>query len=714
LLFRFGLISALAIAAVGVVLVAELRSAISGQAIDEGRTIATLAARLKVEPELMPADLRAPMNPIRSARLASVLEASFEDTHVKRVKLYNSDGRVVFANDPAQQGKQAAVTGALRNALRGDTVAGIEEGEKANDPGDESLEKSVEVYVPLRFGDRVAGAFELYVPYATVAARGEKKIKRTIFILLDGLVLLWAALFRLVAGASRRLRNQAEENRRLAREDALTGLANRTSFLELAADALAKKPRHAAVLLLDLDRFKDLNDSLGHHAGDLLLREIGPRLTTALPEGAVIARQGGDEFVALISPLSHPDEARAIAEAARAALAHPVEIQGIAVSAEGSVGIAHYPDDGTDVSTLLQRADVAMYEAKEKRTGVADYKADADRSSHERLLVLAQLREAIERDELVLHYQPKVSLKDGSIVGAEALVRWQHPERGLVPPMQFVPLAEHTGLIGPLTAWVLTQALTDTRRWWDRGRKLSVAVNLSVANLVDPELPGLVAGLLAQTRLPPSALEFEITESVLMTEPERALRTLKLLRSMGVRLAVDDYGTGHSSLAYLHQLPLNTLKIDRSFVSEMAGEGGVIVRSTVDLAHSLGLDVVAEGIEDHRTAIALRAVGCDLGQGFHYARPVPVEDLMRRFGLDPETDDIGFTATVVSAFPEIGEHREDAAMIAARGGEFELVEDPRDVLLDGAERDDEGFGDPAVGPALGDEPEHLELTRRQL
>jgi diguanylate cyclase (GGDEF)-like protein len=641
LLLRFGLISALAIAALGVVLVAELNSTIRGQAVDEGRTLARLATDLRVVGNLRPSDLEAP-NPINSARLHGLLDADLEEAGVVRINIWNLDGHIVFSSAEDGTPEQEPVTADLREALHGREIAGIEEAEEAEDSSNGDL---VEVYVPLRFTKRgpVEGAFEVYLPYKKVAASGRKKVKRTVFILIDGLVLLWAALFRLVAGASRRLRNQAEENRRLAREDALTGLANRTSFTELAAEALAKRPTHAAVLLLDLDRFKDLNDSLGHHAGDLLLREIGPRLSSALPEGSVVARLGGDEFATLLAPIEDPHEAERAARRVRDVLQTPVEIEGIAVSAEGSVGIAHYPADGQDVATLLQRADVAMYEAKERRVGVATYQPDADRSSHERLLMLAQLREAIERDELVLHYQPKVALGTGAMVGAEALVRWEHPERGLIGPVQFVPLAEHTGLIGPLTAWVLRQALRDTRAWWDRGHRISVAVNLSVANLVDPDLPSMVAALLAETRLPPAALEFEITESVLMTEPERALRTLTLLRGMGTKLAVDDYGTGHSSLAYLHRLPLNTLKIDRSFISSMAGEGGVIVRSTVELAHSLGLDVVAEGIEDHRTAVALRVLGCDLGQGFHYARPVPIDQLLRR--LEPEPDP-GFTVTV--------------------------------------------------------------------
>jgi diguanylate cyclase len=384
------------------------------------------------------------------------------------------------------------------------------------------------------------------------------------------------------------------------------------------------------VLLLDLDRFKDLNDSLGHHAGDLLLREIGPRIRDALPPGSVVARLGGDEFAAFLAPVAGPEAAEDAARAVARALAEPVEIEGIAVAAEASIGIAVHPADGDDAAALLQHADVAMYAAKASRSGVAAYQPEADRSSHERLLVLSELREAIARDELVLHYQPKIALGDGHAVGVEALVRWQHPRRGLLGPQHFVGLAEHTGLIGPMTAWVLTRALRDARRWWDEGAELGVAVNLSVANLVDPELPGLVARLLAETRLPPRALELEITESVLMTEPARALRSLRLLRSMGVRIAVDDYGTGHSSLAYLRQLPLDTLKIDRSFIAAMGGDGGVIVRSTVHLAHDLGLRVVAEGIEDPATADALRELGCDLGQGFHYARPVPLDALMER------------------------------------------------------------------------------------
>ncbi len=339
-----------------------------------------------------------------------------------------------------------------------------------------------------------------------VAAGGEKKVRRTVFILLDGLVLLWAALFRLMAGASRRLRKQAEENRRLAREDGLTGLANRTSFTELAARRAGQAPRprrRAAARPRPLQGPQRL-------ARPPRRRPAAARDRPAPEHGAArghrrrpprrrrVRRAAGARWT---TPTRPPIAAKRVREV----LSRPVEIEGIAVSAEGSVGIAALPGGRRRTSPRCSSAPTSPCTTpRSAASGVSTYQPDADRSSHERLLVLAQLREAIENDELVLHYQPKISLTDERIVGAEALVRWQHPERGLVGPVHFVPLAEHTGLIGPLTAWVLERALRDARGWWDRGHRITVAVNLSVANLVDPELPGLVARLLAQTRLPPS------------------------------------------------------------------------------------------------------------------------------------------------------------------------------------------------------------------
>jgi diguanylate cyclase (GGDEF)-like protein len=638
LLLRFGIVSFVAVAALGVLLASQLRGNVRQDAIHDAEAIARSTARLAIQPSLRPGDLERPLSPARTDALTRRVRTSLEDTPVVRVKVWNPHGRIVYSDDPSLHGRRFKLGEDLADALAGQASTQVEGADESGD----LHRPMVETYVPLRFtvGGPVAGAFEVYIPYDTVVARASAQVRDVTVTLVLGLVVLWAALFRVVFGAARALVRYSDENRRLASEDALTGLANRESFLTEAARVLARRPALAAVVLLDLDRFKDLNDSLGHHAGDGLLQAIGPRLRAAVAPGSVVARLGGDEFAVLLAPLACPADAALTAQAIRTALAEPVEIEGIAVSAEASVGIATYPQDGADVAALLQHADVAMYAAKAGRTGITAYRAADDPSSHERLLVLSELREAIARDELVLHYQPKVALGSGRIAGTEALVRWQHPRRGLLGPDEFVGLAEHTGLIGPLTAWVLSRALRDARRWWDAGLRMGVAVNLSVANLVDPDLPGLVAGLLAETRLPPRALELEITESVLMTEPGRALRTLSVLRSMGVGLAVDDYGTGHSSLAYLHRLPLDTLKIDRSFVAAMGREGGVIVRSTVDLAHNLGLRVVAEGVEDPATAAALRDLGCDLAQGFHYARPVPVAELLQALTAPP------FVATV--------------------------------------------------------------------
>ena len=447
-----------------------------------------------------------------------------------------------------------------------------------------------------------------------MAARIQRKARHTVHLTLGGLLMLWLALFRLVAGASRRLRRHAAVNAHQANHDALTGLPNRTRFKREIERAIeASRDERVAVLLLDLDRFKDINDTLGHHIGDLLLVEVGPRLAQALPADATVARLGGDEFAVLL-PSAHDG-------------AEPFAVAETCLHAEASLGVTLYPDHGGDVATLLRRADVAMYAAKRARTGVELYSSCADPYSTDRLLLLGELPGAIERGELVLHFQPKVELPSGRPVGAEALVRWDHPRRGLLPPSEFVPLAEHTGLIRPLTLWVLEEALAQCRRWRDEGLDLQVAVNLSAASFADESLPNDVARLIARSGLPPSALALEITESLVMTDPARAAEVLRVLQSMRVALSIDDYGTGQASLAYLGRLPVRELKIDRTFVAGLATDAtsAAIVRSTIELSHDLGLRVVAEGVEDELVYRRLASWGCDLAQGFHMARPLGSE-----------------------------------------------------------------------------------------
>jgi len=385
------------------------------------------------------------------------------------------------------------------------------------------------------------------------------------------------------------------------------------------------------VLLMDVDRFKEVNDTLGHGTGDLLLEQVGKRLRACLRASDTVARLGGDEFAVLAPGLSDADAAIALAQKLRAALDAPFDLGDLGqLHAEASVGVALYPDHGDDADALIQHADVAMYAAKHAHGGAALYDRGSDRYSPERLALIGELRGAIERDELVLHYQPKVQLVDiGAGIGAEALVRWNHPERGMLAPGELIPLAEHTGLMRPLTLWVLETALRQSGNWREQGLDIAIAVNLSAANLTDVSLPDDVEQLLRRFAVPPGRLTLEITESTAMADPARASAVLRRLGEIGAGLAIDDFGTGHSSLAYLRSLPVNELKIDRSFVINMAADPGdaVIVRSTIDLGHNLGLRVVAEGAEDESALRWLSDHGCDLVQGYGISPPLPASEL---------------------------------------------------------------------------------------
>jgi diguanylate cyclase (GGDEF)-like protein len=413
--------------------------------------------------------------------------------------------------------------------------------------------------------------------------------------------------------------------------DALTGLGNRALF-QLAMDEMSVADENglAAVMLLDLDRFKEVNDTLGHESGDLLLQQIALRLVDLLGERGTICRLGGDEFAILLPDLQEIGEAGEFAHQMLAALEQPFSVGEMKLEVGGSIGVALAPVDGDTSNALLQRADVAMYAAKENRSGWELYSRDHDRYSPRRLTLAADLRHAFDRGEMSLHYQPKAELATGQVVGVEALLRWNHPDHGFVPPDEFIPIAEHTGLIRPLTSWVLNEAMAQARDWNRVGINLSVAVNLSVRALMDGGLPDEVAAALSRESLDAAALILEITESTIMADPNRAIAILRRLSDQGVSLAIDDFGTGYSSLAYLKRLPVNEVKVDKSFVMNMASDpdDAVIVRSTVDLARNLGLRVVAEGVEDAQSWDHLRVLGCDAVQGYHLARPMPASNVL--------------------------------------------------------------------------------------
>jgi diguanylate cyclase (GGDEF)-like protein len=412
-----------------------------------------------------------------------------------------------------------------------------------------------------------------------------------------------------------------------ALHDALTRLPNRVLLhdrLQQAILAAQRERSSVALLVMDVDRFKDVNDTFGHHIGDLLLEQLGERLGRVLRSSDTIARLGGDEFGVLLPSASFED-ARHIAQRLLDLLEQPFTLSGMQLEIDASIGMALSPEHGIDADTLLRRADVAMYVAKRGNSGYALFTADQDQHSPMRLALVAELRHAIEHDELSLNFQPKVSLATGRVTCAEALVRWEHPWHGLLSPDLFVPIAEQTGLIRPLSRWVLDAALRQVSRWRRDGLDLAVAVNLSMRNLHDAEIADMIRQLLIRWGVPASCLTIEITESSLMGDAARAMEVLDRLRAMGVSVSIDDFGTGYSSLAYLKRLPVHELKIDKSFVANMASDDhdAAIVRSTVGLAHDLGLRVVAEGVEDQPTWDLLVEVGCDVAQGYFISRPLP-------------------------------------------------------------------------------------------
>jgi diguanylate cyclase (GGDEF)-like protein/PAS domain S-box-containing protein len=430
--------------------------------------------------------------------------------------------------------------------------------------------------------------------------------------------------------------------------DALTGLPNRLLLHDRLSQAILSARRDQtplALLVIDLDRFKEVNDTLGHHYGDLLLRELGVRLRGILREADTAARLGGDEFAVLL-PRANAEEAEKAARRLLEALEQPFIVDGHPVEVGASIGVSVFPEHGSDPGTLLRRADVAMYVAKRNQTEFSVYSPELDQHSPDRLSLAAELRAGIEQDQLELFYQPKADMASGRITSVEALVRWRHPQRGLVPPDEFIPLAEQSGQVRALSRWVLNAALHQARQWEQRRLTLAVAVNLSMRDLQDPGLPETLASMLVHWGVSPTLLSLEITESSLMADPAQAMEIVRQLSAMGVRIAIDDFGTGYSSLAYLKRLAVNELKVDRSFVRHVVTDSHdvAIVRSTIGLAHELGLQVVAEGIEDQLTWDLLAKLGCDTAQGFFISKPLPIGELDRwvtdsgwRLGSDDAT-----------------------------------------------------------------------------
>lgn len=418
-----------------------------------------------------------------------------------------------------------------------------------------------------------------------------------------------------------------------ALHDALTNLPNRALLHDRLAHAIQLAERqktYLALLVMDLDRFKDINDTLGHHVGDKILQQVAKRLQHILRPSDTVARLGGDEFAVLL-PVTDVTYANHVAQKIILVLKKVFVYERHTLYVGGSLGIAIYPDHGLDAETLIQHADVAMYLAKSGNTGCAFYDPQQDRHSVTRLALERDLHDAIDNNSLELYYQPQIDLKTQNVVGVEALLRWKHPQRGMIPPDEMIPIAEQTGLIRPLTMWVLNYALKQVDSWRRQGIQMNVSVNLSVWNIQDQSLVDELRAIFSTWNIPPTSLKLEITESAMMANPERALEVLSGLHAMNIHLSVDDFGTGFSSLAYLKKFPVSSLKIDKSFVMNMANDenDAAIVVSTIELAHNLGLTVVAEGVENEQVLGLLAKHGCDVAQGYYLGRPMPQAEITR-------------------------------------------------------------------------------------
>ena len=429
----------------------------------------------------------------------------------------------------------------------------------------------------------------------------------------------------------RQVMRQSRELEQKALFDDLTGLPNRALFFDRLGQAALmyeNEQKPFSIVIIDLDRFKEVNDLEGHHVGDLLLKHVARKISAAMRRTDTVARLGGDEFVLLL-PAASAASAEAIVKKMLPFLCQRASLDGVMVDVAASMGIASCPEHDGDVQQLLLKADMAMYAAKRANVGYRVYTAEIEAVASKNVELQNELRYAIENDQLLLHYQPKINHHTACIMGVEALVRWNHPQRGWLPPDEFIPMAEASGLIQPLTLWVIQAALQQTVKWHEAGHTFTVAVNLSTRNLLDGDLPGRVAKLLATYHVKPECLVFEITESAVMAEPARALETLLKLNKMGIQLSLDDFGTGYSSLAYLKKLPVSEIKIDKSFIKDMELDASdtVIVRSTIALGHNLGMKVVAEGVENLEIWELLTALGCDASQGYYMSRPLSVEAL---------------------------------------------------------------------------------------
>lgn len=626
LVLRFAVVTALGLALAGALILAVIRDIDQRHAVNAASERSHFVADTFLRGVIRPSDIAAPVRGRRRLHLDQLMHRYVLIDGALRVSLVGSGDRITYSTDHRLIGRPTGDRSKLADVRQGSIVSHVTDVPTLAAGGSV---KALVSNIPIALRHGKVAIVSIEQDYTPIAAAARESLLPVAGVLELALIILFVLLLPALARASRRLRTYVAEIHHQASHDALTGLSNRVALNENLASALrdAGDDTHVAVLLIDLDRFKEVNDSLGHDAGDELLREIARRLVETAGD-APVSRLGGDEF-AIVLPNTTAREAIALAYKMRRSIEEPCSIRDVPVSVDASIGVALAPTDGREVGQLIRRADVAMYAAKQARAGVLRYDATTDRNDANKLVLMTELRVAVERGELDVYYQPIVATSTGVLKKVEALVRWRHPTRGLIPPSEFIPLAEHTRLIIDLNQVVLREAVRQCAVWRRHGVDLGVTVNMTVLDLLERSLAQDIDKTLTAAGFPASALTIEITEGAFMQEPERVRRTLDALRALGVRVAIDDFGTGYSSLSYLKDLPVDVLKIDRSFISGLpASEANTaIVAAAIELSHRLGLQVVAEGVETDDQYDCLETLGCDLIQGYIISPPVPAASL---------------------------------------------------------------------------------------
>ncbi len=644
---RYAFTSLVVIVAIGFALAVLIQQTVRSRAIEDASDAGALAANIAVSSVLTPADLQrdfVPLSEERFVELDETLTPSLQENGVVRLKVWNRQHWLIYSDNPALRGRWFAGTPNLEATFAGESVTEFTDLSAPEERADQAIQDDelLAVYVPIRLGDddtlktsgsdEIIGAYEIYLPTAPIYQRAWDSTYRLVGALAAGTVLLYLALYGLVRRASNTIEHQAEENLYQATHDEVTGLGNRELLLAELNQMLDGRhglPRPGSLLLLGLDGFDTVNDTLGHQRGDAVLKAVADRLADQARETDLIARVGVDEFAVVLGGEASPEQLPGLASRFLASMLEPIDVEGVRLDVRASAGICLTEGDDDTAAELLRRSRVALGEAKQQFTTVEVYRPTLERFSPEALALLGEVRSAIADGQFELYYQPQVDNTTAELIGAEALVRWHHPERGFLPPFSFMPAVEVLPIGRELTDHILRTAVQQIATWQAQGRSLAVSVNLSPRDCNDTNLPSIVAGLLAEFDVDARWLHLELTEGNIVANQERTAGVLTALRSLGCEIAIDDFGTGYASLNYLATLPATVLKIDQSFVKVMLTDeqADAIVRYSIDLGHAMGMAIVAEGIEDADVMAALAEAGCDVAQGYYVARPMPVVEL---------------------------------------------------------------------------------------